>query len=90
MYMDYEDYLTEEKSSIMAINRIRQIVEEFISENYYNFGENQFFIDEVRALNTAIQMIAYCMRVRRKECCIEIDNNYIDEFTYDSVFYENI
>ena len=88
--MDYEDYLIEQKSQIMAINRISQIIEEFISENYNNFGKNQFCIDEVRALNSAIQMIAYCMRVRRKECYLEIDCDYEDVFTYNSVIYENI
>lgn len=88
--MTYEDYLIEEKSPIMAINRISQIIDEFISVNYHNFGENKFYIDEVVALNTAIQLIAYCMRIRRKECYQEIDCDYKDEFTYDSVIFENI
>ena len=88
--MDYEDYLIEEKSPIMAISRISQIIDEFISVNYYNLGDNKSFIDEIVALNSAIQMIAYCMRVKRKECYKKIDNNYKDEFTYDSVIYENI
>jgi len=88
--MTYEDYLIEEKSPIMAINRISQIIDEYISVNYHNFGENKFYIDEVVALNTAIQLIAYCMRIRRKECYQEIDCDYKDEFTYDSVIFENI
>lgn len=90
MNMDYEGYLIEEKSSIMAISRISQIIDEFISINYYNFGDNKFYIDEIVALNTAIQMIAYCMRIKRKECYQEIDCNYKDEFTYDSVICESI
>ena len=70
--MTYEDYLIEEKSSIMAINRISQIIDEFISVNYHNLGENKFYIDEVVTLNTAIQLIAYCMRTRRKECYLKL------------------
>jgi len=88
--MNLEDYLIEEKSPIIAISRISRIIDEFISTNYYNFGEEKFYIDEVVALNTAIQMIAYCMRVKRKECYQEIDCDYKDDFTYDSVIYENI
>ena len=88
--MDYENYLIEEKTSIMAIGRISQIIDEFISENYYNFGENHSYVDEIKALNTAIQMVAYCMRIKRKECYLELDYNYKDDFTYDSVMYENL
>lgn len=88
--MNLEDYLIEQKSQIMAINRISQIIDEFISENYYKFDKNKFYIDEVMALNAAIQMIAYCMRVRRKEYYLDIDSNYKDEFTYNSVMYENL
>lgn len=88
--MDYEGYLIEEKSSIMAIGRISQIIDQFIDLNYYNLGEDKVYIDEISTLNSAIQMIAYCMRVRRKECYQEIDCNYSDEFTYDSVINEDI
>ena len=88
--MTYEDYLIEEKSSIMAINRISQIIDEFISVNYHNLGENKFYIDEVVTLNTAIQLIAYCMRIRRKECYLEIDCDYKDDLTYNSVICKNI
>lgn len=88
--MDFEGYLIEEKPQIMAISRISQKIDEFVSENYYNFGKDKFYIDEVIALNTAIQMIAYCMRVKRRERYKEIDSNYCDEFTYDSLIYEGI
>jgi hypothetical protein len=88
--MDYEDYLIEEKSSIMAISRISQMLDNFISKNYYNFGKDKFYIDEIVTLNKAIQMVAYCMRLRRKECYLEIDCDYKDEFTYNSVISENI
>ena len=88
--MDYESYLIEQKSPIVAINRISQIIDMFIRDNYSKFGNDKFYIDEVLALNTAIQMIAYCMRVKRKECYKEIDNNYNDFFSYDSIMYETI
>jgi hypothetical protein len=88
--MDFESYLTEQKAPIMAINRISQMIDQFISENYYKFGKDKFYIDEVRALNTAIQMTAFCMRYKRRECYVELDENYQDEFTYDSVMYENL
>ena len=74
--MDYEDYLAEEKYPIIAINRICQIIDMFIRENYYNFAKDKFYLEEVSALNTAVKMIAYCMRVKRKECYKEIDINY--------------
>lgn len=88
--MELEYYLIEEKPSIMAINRISQIIDKFINDNYYNFGNNKFFINEVLALNTAIQLIAYNMRVRRKEYYKKIDKTYTDDFTFDSVMYEDI
>ena len=88
--MNFEDYLIEEKNSIMAISRISKIIDKTISENYCNLGNNKFYINEIRALNTAIQMIAYCMRERRKECYVEIDFNYKDDFSYDSIIYEDI
>jgi|GEM_PF-4683824 len=88
--MDYEDYLQEEKYPIIAINRICQIIDMFIRENYYNFAKDKLYLEEVLALNTAIKMIAYCMRVKRKECYKEIDRNYTEDYTYNSVMYENI
>lgn len=88
--MGLEEYLIEELSPIMAVNRISQIIDQFIRENYYNFGDNKFYVEQVLALNTAIQMIAYCMRAKRKDTYLEIDSSYKDDFTYDSVMYENI
>lgn len=35
--MDYESYLIELKSPILAINRISQIIDMFIRENYSKF-----------------------------------------------------
>jgi len=43
--MDYEDYLAEEKYPIIAINRICQIIDMFIRENYYNFAKDKFYLD---------------------------------------------
>ena len=88
--MDLEDYLIEQKSPIMAINRITQILDLFVRENYHNFGNDKFYINEVLALNTAVQMIAFCMRFKRRECYIEIDKDYEDDFTYNSIMYENL
>ena len=88
--MDYESYLIDELSPIMAINRISQIIDQFIRENYYNLGDNKFYVEQVLALNTAIQMTAYCMRVKRRDCYMELDSNYKDDFTFDSIMYENI
>ncbi len=86
--MEFEDYLIEQHYQIMAIGRISQIIDDFICRNFGNICENKNFLEEVLALNTTIQMIAFCMRLRRKEYYQELDANYQDNFTYDSVFSE--
>lgn len=88
--MELEDYLIEEQYSILAINRISQIISQYIDNNYYNLGKDLFYVDEILALNRAIQMIAYCMRLRRKYYYKQIDISYTDDFTYDSVIYEEL
>ncbi len=86
--MEFEDYLIEQHYQIMAIGRISQIIDDFICRNFGNIGENKNYLEEILALNTAIQMIAYCMRIRRKEYYRELDEHYQDNFTYDSVVSE--
>lgn len=88
--MELEDYLIEEKCSILAINRISQIISKFIGDNYYQIGTNKLYLDEILSLNRAIQIIAYGMRIRRKYYYQNIDNTYVDDFTYDSVVYEEL
>ena len=88
--MELEDYLIEEQYSILAINRISQIISQYIDNKYCDFGKDISYVDEILALNRAIQMIAYCMRLRRKYYYKQIDISYTDDFTYDSVIYEEL
>lgn len=86
--MDIEDYLIEEKAPIMAIARISKLIKKCIENNYYN---NDFRVkEEVLGLNMAIMMIAYCMRTRRYSCYKEICSEYEDDFSYNSMIYEDL
>ena len=91
--MDFEDYLIEQKSQITAISRISQIIEQSLSENYYNILKgriNESYLDNIRALNCAIQMIAFGMRSFRRETFQEIDKSYVDDFTFSSIVIEDL
>ena len=91
--MDLESYLIEHKSHIIAISRISQIIEQSISERYYEILKgriNKSYLDNIRALNSAIQMIAFGMRSFREECLQEIEENYKDDFSYSSVVLEDM
>lgn len=88
--MELEDYLIEERYSILAINRISQIISQYIGNNYYNLSKDLSCVEEILALNRTIQMIAYCMRIRRKYYYKQMDITYTDDFTYDSVIYEEL
>ena len=67
--MNLEDYLIQEKNYILAINRISQIIDKTVKFNYYDIQKgkiSQEYLDEIIALNTAIRMVAYCMRLQSK------------------------
>lgn len=91
--MNLEDYLIEEKKYILAINKISQVIEESVKENYYNLINGNIsrdYLDEIIALNSAIRMVAYGMRLKRKNAYLNIDKNYKDDFDYESVMLESI
>lgn len=82
--METEEYLIEEKSHILALNELSQILEERIKDNYYDIIKGKVtsdFLEEVFALNTAIKAVIYCMRLKRKECYKQIDANYQDNIS---------
>ena len=83
-----EDYLIEEKHAIMAINRISQIIAQTLEEKFFEIDNK--IINEIIALNLAIQMIAYCMRIRHNAYYNKIDEKYSDNFDYESVIFENL
>ena len=90
--MDLESYLIEQKSQIIAISKISQIIEQSLSEKYYEIIKGRIdkaYLDNIRALNNAIQFIAFGMRCFRQECYQEIDENYNDDFTFSSVVLED-
>ena len=91
--MDLESYLIEQKYQIIAISRISQIIEQSLSEKYYEIIKGRIdkeYLDNIRALNNAIQFIAFGMRCFRQECMQEIDENYNDDFTFSSVVLEDL
>ena len=91
--MDLESYLVEEKPQIMAIARISQIIEQSISENYYDILNGKIsksYLDNIEALVNAIQMIAYAMRCCRRECYTKFNADYKDDFTFASVVFEDL
>ena len=91
--MNLEDYLTEQKPQILAIGRISQIIDQSLSENYYNIIKGRIdetYLDEIRALINAIQIIAFGMRSLRKECSQEIEDKVEDDFTFSSVIFEDL
>jgi hypothetical protein len=91
--MDLESYLIEQKYQIIAISRISQIIEQSLSENYYKIIKGRIdksYLDNIRALNNAIQLIALGMRCFRQECYQEIDESYNDDFTFSSVVLEDL
>ena len=88
--MEYEDYLIEEKSAIIAISSLSLILKNLICENYSNLDNNKPLKEEILAMITAIQAVAFCMRLRRKEFYQEIEEKYQDDFSYDSVIISGI
>ena len=90
--MDLGNYLSEELESIIAINIIAKLIREKIGENFHYIlrGEiDKDFLREICSLITAILMITYCMHTYNRESYLTIDPNYSDDFTFDSMMYEN-
>ena len=84
--MELEHYLIDEKNYIISINKISQMIDFILKDNYYSFSKennNKNLVDEIIALNSSIRMITYCLRQHRKEYYQEIDENYEDKFTLD-------
>ena len=91
--MELEDYLIEQKYQILAISRISQILNQTISENYYEILRGKIsvsYLEDIKSLITAIQMIIFGMRVYRKETFKEIQEDYKDYFTFSSVVFEDL
>ena len=91
--MDLESYLIEQKSHILAISRISQIIDHSLSENYYEILRGRIdktFLDNIRALNNAIQLVSFGMRCFREETYKEIEHDYEDNFTFSSVVLEDL
>jgi len=59
--------------------------------NYYLIimrGKMELEYYLIEELNTAIQLITYCMRQRRTEYYKNIDKSYSDEFTYEEMVFD--
>lgn len=91
--MDLESYLIEQKYHILAISRISQIIDQSLTENYYEIIKGKLdksYLDDIMALITSIQLIAFGMRCYRKEAYKEIEENFEDDFTFSSVMFEDL
>ena len=91
MDLELEYYLIETKSTIMTINIISKMIDSLIRNHYVDITKQnncRNYIDKILALNNAIQMIGYCMRVFHLECYKKLDPDYQDDFTYSSVMSE--
>ena len=86
--MELEHYLIEEKEPIIAISSISQIIDNLLRDNYHKSDEK--IHERILGLNTAIQMIAFCMRYRRQEYYKQIDKNYNDNFSYSTEIHEKL
>ncbi len=91
--MDLEYYLIEEQNYILAINEICKKIDYYLTDNFYeilNGKSNKKLLEKVIALNTAVQLLTYCMRLRRTEYYKEIDKNFTDNFTYEEMIFDLI
>ena len=91
--MDLESYLIEQKYQILAISRISQILNKTINDNYYEILNGKIdisYIEDIKSLITAIQIIAFGMRCYRRECYLEVYENYKDDFSFSSAVYEDL
>ena len=89
--MDLESYLIEQKYHILSISRISQIIDQSLSENYYDIIKGRIsksYLDEIWTLINSIQLIAFGMRCYRKEAYKDIEENYEDDFTFSSVVFK--
>ena len=88
--MDFEEYLIEEKYCIVAISQISLLIETKLKDNLFQILKGKIdkkFLDEILSLNKIFQMIAFCMRLKRRNKYTELDKNYEDNFTIDSIMY---
>ena len=85
--MELENYLIEEIPKIKALMLISKKIYNLINENYYDFSSGKQYLDEILALNDAIQSIAYCIRIRHREYYQKIDKTYKDDFSYESAMF---
>ena len=84
--MTLEDYLIEQGYQINAINRVCKLVNAYIENNYDRFSD-KYLIEEVKIMNSIIQQIAYCMRLRKSEYYKTIDETYTENLDYDFFMY---
>ncbi len=86
--MELEYYLIEEKNYILAINEICKNINNNLKDNFYEIVNGKCdkeILEKVIALNTAVQLITYCMRQRRTEYYKNLDETFTDNFTFDEM-----
>lgn len=87
--MILEDYLIENKSTIISMTKICKIIRDLLDENYWDIIKGKQVkrecIDEILSLNKVLLMILYCVRMRRKVYYRMIEPEYKDEFDYDTI-----
>ncbi|MBR1680165.1 hypothetical protein IJ707_00050 [bacterium] len=86
--MELENYLIEEKNYIIAIDEISKKINSLLQDNFYHFLKgkgNRKTLEKITALNTAVRLMTYCLKQRRTEYYKVIDENYVDNFTYEEM-----
>lgn len=85
--MELEDYLIEQWYQINAINRTCKLIRAYLENNYDNIS-NKYIADEILTMNSIIQSIAYCMRLRRSEYYKKIEESYDENIDYETIMFD--
>ncbi len=86
--MEFEYYLIEEKYYIIAINEISKNINSILQDMFYKIikgNVKKSDIEKIIALNISICCLTYSLRQRRLDYYKTIDENYIDNFTYNEM-----
>jgi len=79
--MELEDYLIEEKPTIIAISFISNAINNIFEENFYeikNGKSDKELLENIMALNSTIIMLSDNMRIKIKSAYKEVEKSYAD------------
>jgi len=79
--MELEDYLIEEKPTIMAINFISNTINDILEENFYeikNGKTDKELLENIMALNFVVEILSNYMKINSEIAYKEIEKSYTD------------